>query len=150
MRLLSCLARAAVLAAMLAAAPLQTQPAFAGEAAIAPADGVGTLRSDPCSFYRGQAYGRGLTHVSTEMLWACEAIAARRSADMTLSERLVAVDMALDRYREAVISAGAAAFSRERGRLTESAAFGSGDAVKAALAESTGVSAALDAVRDGF
>lgn len=34
-------------------------------------------QADPCAFYRGQAYGRGLDHFAAEMLWACEAIAAR-------------------------------------------------------------------------
>lgn len=126
---------------------LSPPPARAGEeqGAAAPAQ-----RSDPCGFYRGQAYGRGLAHFATEMLWACEAIEARRASQMELSERMLAAEAALERYRAAVVAAGAAAFARERAARRGSLRLGAGDAAKAALAESTGTLAALDAIRAGF
>jgi hypothetical protein len=107
-------------------------------------------RSDPCGFYRAQAFGRGLDHFSTEMLWACEAIVARRDADMALGERLAAVELALERYRLAVIAEGAAAFARSRSRVARSAVVTTADTSKAALAESTGALAALESVRAGY
>jgi hypothetical protein len=133
----------------IAAAPRQAAAGESGAMAT-PVVSELTQRSDPCGFYRGQAYGRGLEHSSTEMLWACEAIALRRAAEMELSDRLVAVELALDRYRQAVVAAGAAAFVRHRARPQPAGPFGAGDAVKSALADSTGLSAALDAVREGY
>ncbi len=101
---------------------------------------------DPCAFYRGQAYGRGLDHFAAEMLWTCEAIAARQAAAMRLTGSLAAAKAALRRYREAVVAAASARFSQQRsaGRL------GLDDALKAQLAESTGALAALDAARTAF
>lgn len=125
---------------------LAPAPTTAGEDAT----GREGVRSDPCGFFRGQAYGRGLEDPATEMLWACETIASRRAAEMTLSERLVAVELALERYRTAVVEAGAAAFARNRADDYGSGYFGAGDAAKADLAESTGMTAALDAIRAGF
>lgn len=106
--------------------------------------------SDPCGFYRGQAYGRGLDHFLTEMLWACEAIAVRRRAEMPLSERLLAAEEALERYREALIAAGAAVFVRGRTTGAGSLRPGATDAIKTSLAESTGTMDALEAIRAGY
>ena len=61
--------------------------------------------SSPCAFFRDRAYGKGLDHPATAMLWACEAIAARRGAGVPLGERLEAVELALGRYRAAVVAA---------------------------------------------
>jgi hypothetical protein len=105
------------------------------------------VASDPCGFYRGQAYGRGIGHMATEMLWACEAISARRGAGMPLGDRLLAVELALERYRAAVISAGQAAFARDRRHGLEG---GHRDEAKREIAEHTGALAALDAIRAGF
>jgi hypothetical protein len=105
------------------------------------------VASDPCGFYRGQAYGRGIGHMATEMLWACEAIHARRGAGMPLGDRLLAVELALERYRAAVISAGQAAFARDRRHGLEG---GRRDEAKREIAEHTGALAALDAIRAGF
>jgi hypothetical protein len=105
--------------------------------------------SDPCGFFRAQAYGRGLEHYATEMLWACEAIAARRDREQELSLRLEAVELALERYREAVVAAGSGG-PGAAGRPARTPGFGPSDAVKAELAESTGMLAALEAIRAGF
>lgn len=126
------------------------QAAEDGPVATRPGTAETTTRSavsDPCGFFRGQAYGRGLSHVATEMLWACEEIAARRAAGMTVSERLVAVELALDRYRAEVVAAGAAGFARG---VTSSHYFGPGDAAKHRIAEDSGMLAALEAIRTGF
>lgn len=120
------------LATLAAAAWLAAGGAAAGDAGV----------SDPCSFFRAHAYGRGLTHFATEMLWACEAIRARREAEMEVGERLLAVEQALERYRAAVIAAGVAA----RGGRS----WTGGDATRTALAETTGMLAALEAIRFGF
>ena len=105
---------------------------------------------DPCSFYRGQAYGKGLAHFTTEMLWTCEAIAARRAAGMTLGDRLQAADMALNRYRAALLDAGRARFRSARAGAPRPGVLGLDDAAKRALAENSGALAALDAIRTGF
>lgn len=139
--LLSVLAAAAVLVA-------EGRPVAATELAPPPA-GLGAP-SDPCGFFRSQAYGRGLDHFLTEMLWACEAIATRRAAGVELSERLEATELALDRYRIAVIEAGAAVFARGRSARPGTARFGTDDTVKASLAATTGTLAALEAIRSGF
>lgn len=137
----------AALSAMAAAPP----PAVAGEAAapVIAAQGPG-MASDPCGFYRGQAYGRGLDHFLTEMLWACEAIAARRGAGMPLGDRLVAAEVALERYRAAVIAAGAAEFALGRSARPGALRLGAADAAKASLAASTGTLTALERIRTGF
>jgi hypothetical protein len=60
--------------------------------------------SNPCGFFRDQAWGKGIGHYATEMLWACEAIAMRRGAGLPLGDRLEAVDLALARYHDAVVA----------------------------------------------
>jgi hypothetical protein len=105
--------------------------------------------SDPCGFFRSQAYGRGIEHYATEMLWACEAIAGRREREQELSLRLEAVELALERYREAVVAAGSGVFAGGV-RTARAPTFGPSDAEKAELAESTGMLAALEAIRAGF
>ncbi len=130
------------------AAWLGPGPAAAGEDASPPGGLVAA--SDPCGFYRGQAYGRGLMHYATEMLWACETIQARHAAEMSLSARLLAAEAALERYRTAVIATGAAVFARERAARPGQMRLGAGEEAKAALAESTGTLAALEAIRAGF
>ena len=86
--------------------------------------------SQPCAFFRDRAWGRGLDHPATGMLWACEAIALRRGAGRALGDRLEAVDVALGRYRAAVTAAP--------------------EADDAALARSTGALDALEAVAAGY
>ncbi len=137
-----------------------TPLAFALVLALGPAPGWATedrderpdttVQSDTCSFFRAQAFGRGLDHFSTEMLWACEAVEQRRAAEMDLSERMVAVDLALQRYQAAVVAAGSAAFARDRARQHDTGHIGTGDRTKAQIAETTGMLAALEAIRTGF
>lgn len=123
-------------------------PGRAGEDRVAP--GTVTVQSDACGFFRAQAYGRGLEHFATEMLWACEAIARRKAADMPLSDRLRAVELALLRYQEEVVAASSAAFRADRARQYDTGYIGTGETIKAQIAESTGMLAALEAIRSGF
>jgi hypothetical protein len=104
--------------------------------------------SDPCSFYRHEAYGKGLEHFATEVVWACEAVAERRGAGMPLSDRMRAVEFALERYREAVVAANRRGFAHRPGP-------GDGwrdarERTREALAAETGILAALEAIRAGF
>jgi hypothetical protein len=122
----SCLAALALICAL---------PALAGEA---PPRAEG---AQACGFFRNQAYGKGLGHFATEMLWACEAIARRRAAAMPLGDRLEATDAALARYREAVVAEAGRGHFRPGG-FTE--------ADKATLAEATGALTALAAISAGF
>jgi hypothetical protein len=131
------------------AAAAATGAASGGETVTSGAAPAGAT-SDPCGFYRSQAYGRGLAHYATDMLWACETITARRWADMTLGARLEAVDLALERYRAAVVAAGVATFATGRAAGPASGRLGADDEHKAALAESSGALTALEAVRGGF
>ena len=102
-------------------------PARADEPALT----LTTLRpTNPCAFFRGQAWGKGLHDPSTEMLWACEAIAQRRRGACPLGVRLEATDAALNRYREALHATGTRGFgaaSRPRPQLHASRA-GAADA----------------------
>jgi len=129
------------LAAQAVAVPL---PAATQTAPVA----VGLAPSDPCAFFRGRAWGQGIAHYTTEMLWACEAIAVRHAAAMPLSERLRETEAALDRFRDAVVLAGGAAF--ERSRRLQLRYLGVSPADEREIAERVGVLAALDDIRAGF
>ena len=134
--------------AFAAALAISAAPGSAGEDRVAPAT-LG-VQSDMCGFFRAQAYGRGLEHYATEMLWACEAIARRKAADMPLSDRLLAVELALLRYRDEIVASSAAAFRSDRARQHDTGYIGTGETIKAQIAESTGMLAALEAIRSGF
>jgi hypothetical protein len=104
--------------------------------------------SDPCSFYRMEAYGKGLEHYATEVVWACEVVAERREAGMPLSDRMKAVAFALERYRAALVEANRRGFAHRPGP-------GDGwrearERAREALAEEAGMLAALEAIRSGF
>lgn len=108
----------------------------------APTEPLRAAQSDPCTFYRVQAYGKGIGHFSTEMLWACEAIRARHMAGLALSDRLLAVEAVLEEFRRAVVSATKTGSMHRRGP---------GAARRArSLAESTGALIALEGIRGGF
>jgi hypothetical protein len=83
--------------------------ALAAPAPVAGGEGAGwTLSSrgtEPCLFFRLQAYDRGLEHFDTAIHWACEVIARRRAAGMALSDRLVAAETAFEAYRLALVAA---------------------------------------------
>lgn len=130
-------------AAALLAASLLASPVSAQQAAV-----LRPPTADPCAFHRAQAYGRGLDHFATEMLWACEAVAARRAAAMPLPAPLAAAEFALRLYREAVVAEASAAFPRRRAEGAPR--LGLDDTAKVRLAETTGALAALDAARAGF
>lgn len=138
----------AVVALAVMLSPAWAPGATAGEEAAPTTSTLGA--TDPCGYFRGQAYGRGLEHFLTEMLWACETIARRRQAGMPLGDRLLATEAALERYRTAVVDAAAAS----PGSAGASGAGGkrpaAWEAVKASIAEETGTLAALDAIRSGF
>ena len=111
-----------VLAVALALPSLSTPGELPRLATLAP--------SSPCGFFRDRAWGKGLDPHATAMLWACEAIALRRGAGLTLGERLEAVDRALGRYRAAVVASDA------------------GD--DASVARASGALDAIDAIDGGF
>lgn len=116
-------------------------------AAPAPAQETTLAASDPCAFFRSRAWGKGLDDPATEMFWACEAIVARRAADIPLSDRLAAAEAALERFRGAVHDASAEAFvNRTRGFAT----LGLAPSRERDLAEASGVIAALEAIRERF
>jgi hypothetical protein len=101
--------------------------------------------SHPCTFYRSQAHRKGVTHFATEMHWACEAIVARRSAGMTLSDRLLATEHALIRYREALTEAAS-----DRTAGTRTSLMSISDERKHQIAEESGLLVALEAISGGF
>ena len=111
-------------------------------------DAGGSMRTaDPCTFYRGRAYRKPISHFATEMLWACEAIALRRTAAQPLGDRLEAAEAALEAYREAVVAASVAALrAMEPPRMR----MGLSEEETRALAEESGALAALDTIRSGF
>lgn len=124
---------------------------LAGEAAPTDQPRLGTLEpASACTFFRGQAYRKGLAHFATEMLWACETIAERGVARMPLNARLAATEAAMRRYREAVIAAGRTAFAETRMQDVAPRTHGLTDATKLRIAEESGVLAALEAIRGGF
>lgn len=104
--------------------------------------------SDTCGFYRGTAFGKGLTHFATEMLWTCEAIEQRRRAGMRLSAELANAEQRLETYRQAVVKASVSdlGHARQERRIQ----LGINEAQKYALAESTGALEALAEIRQGF
>lgn len=108
----------------------------------------GTVRSDPCHFYRARAWGQGIGDYTTEMLWACEAIAARRAAAVPLGPRLQAMANALDQFRDALVDAGSATFATSRN--VHSRNLGVSRRAQHEIAERTGVLAALEAIQTGF
>jgi hypothetical protein len=83
--------------------------ALAAPASTAGGEDAGwTLSSrgtEPCLFFRLQAYDRGLEHFDTAIHWACEAIAHRRAAGMALPDRLLAAETAFEAYRVALVAA---------------------------------------------
>jgi len=110
-----------------------------------------TLRpTNTCAFFRGQAWGKGLNEPETEMLWACEAIAQRRAAQVPLGVRLEATDAALTRYREALHDTGTRGFGATSGSAPSFAPPAPAASDRRALAESTGVLAALMAIAEGY
>jgi hypothetical protein len=106
--------------------------------------------SDPCVFFRGQAFDKALSDYTREMLWACEEIARRRAARIPLGDRLEATAAMLDAYREAIIAAGSEAFVRNRRAGLPPWALGLSDDEKYAIADATGALLALEAIRLGF
>jgi len=80
-----------VLASMLVVMVIPADPAAAQAQPVA----AGLAQSDPCQFYRGRAWGRGITHYTTEMVWACEAITRRRAASVPLGDRLEEAEAAM-------------------------------------------------------
>ena len=126
------LVRRTCLAALVLALGL---PAHAGEPVGSRSQDVGVA----CGFFRNQAFGKGLGHYATEMLWACETIARRRAGERPLGDRLEATDAALNRYRDAVIA---------EARRARAAPFTERD--KQTLAEATGALVALSGIAEGF
>ena len=104
--------------------------------------------SDPCGFYHGRAHGKGIDHYTTEMLWVCRAIAARRAAAMPVGDRLRATEAAFESYRSEVVAASVQDFARKQDGLTRRLGLSEDDMQR--IADRTGVLLALEAVRGGF
>jgi hypothetical protein len=128
----------------LAALAADRAPASAQSAPVAAAIGP----SDPCDFFRGRAWGQGIGDYTTEMVWACEAIAARQAASVPLGPRLAEMAAALERFRAAVIDTGQSTFG-ESLRL-RSRHLGVSRDRQHEIAAQTGVLAALQAIQTGF
>ncbi len=109
---------------------------------------IGSASGDPCRFFRGRAFGKGVDHYATEMLWVCNAIAERRRAAMPLSDRLQATEAALENYRQGVVSATVADLDRRRRARERRLGLSEEDTLR--IAEESGALIALDAVRSGF
>jgi hypothetical protein len=138
------LARAAVLAILVLTTSIPTSPAAAQAQRVT----AGIAHSDPCQFYRGRAWSRGITHYTTEMVWTCEAIARRRAASLPLGERLREAEGALERFRAAVVEAGSSEFARVRSE--DQGHFVLGAHTQDEIAARTGVLSALESIRAGF
>jgi hypothetical protein len=135
---------------------LGTVAVIAGLSAGALADPVpqervspaGSTASDPCSFYRAHAYGQGIDHYTTEVVWACEAVAQRRATGQPLSDRVEAVEFALRQYRAALVADTRRRFAHAPAPGTTYAE--ARERARRALAEESGMLAALEAIREGF
>jgi hypothetical protein len=103
---------------------------------------------DLCGYYRSQARGQGLDHYTTEALWACQALAARKAAGMPLSDRMQAVAFALEQFREAMAEERAARYPRTGGPGVPTRV--ARERAREIVAEESGMLAALEAVRTGF
>lgn len=135
-----------LMSALLALAVLASDPRPLAAQSAPVSTGMGA--SEPCDFYRGRAWGQGIADYTTEMLWACEAIAARQAAGVPLSPRLAEMAAALERFRTAVVDTGLVMFTESR-RL-QSRHLGISRERQREIAESTGVIAALAAIQTGF
>ncbi len=111
---------------------------------------VTSHKADPCGFERTEAYGAGLMHFSTEMLWGCEAVARRRAAALPLGDRLLRFAKAMNRYEAAVATASRLSYSTRRTTGIYMPVPALTDTEKQALAESTGTLQALAEIRSGF
>ncbi len=131
-------------AALLLAGALLAPP---GPAAAEAAEEDAAL-AQLCGYLRSQARGQGIDHYTTEALWACEALAARRAAGMPLSDRMLAVAFALEQFREAMAEERAARYPRTRGPGISTRV--ARERARAIVAEESGMLAALEAVRTGF
>jgi hypothetical protein len=104
--------------------------------------------ADPCNFYRVRARGKGINHYLTEVVWACEMVVQRRETGVGMSERMVAVEFALEQYREALVE------DRRNPRvpagLRGTALRAAQEAERDRIAEESGMLAALEAIRLGF
>jgi hypothetical protein len=106
--------------------------------------------NDPCLFFRGQAYERGVPAFAIDMLLACEEIDRRRTAGLRLSDRLRATEAMLQTYREAIVAAGNEAFDRRDRAGQAPWLLGLSGEEKYAIAEATGALLVLDSIRNGF
>jgi hypothetical protein len=133
-----------VAAAVVAGLAVDPSPAMAeGDPVPAAARSV-----DPCAFFRQRMRGHGLDHWWVEVVWACQEVTRRRAAGMAMSDRLLAVEFALARFREAVSRDRAERVARP-GPRGESFRAEQAAAVER-LAEETGMLAALEGIRQGF
>jgi hypothetical protein len=135
--------------ALATAAALVAAPAAAGERAD---DGrASALRhTDPCTFYRSQAWQKGLDHFAQDMLWSCEVINRRRSVGMPLSDRLRAAEAALDVYRAEVVRRARLRFREDRARGADPFHRRITDDEKRRIAAETGALKALAALSTGY
>jgi hypothetical protein len=140
------LARAILLAAVLSV----PAPSGRAEDAAQPVVLMSLKPSDPCSFFRGQAWGQGLNHFSQDMLWSCEAIEARRGAGIALSDPLDIVASALDAYRTALVAAAGREFRNLRAAGGSAAIMQVSPTEKTRIAQETGALDAIAALNDAL
>jgi hypothetical protein len=75
-------------------------------------------------------------------------MAPRRAASVPLGERLLAMEAALERFRNAIVEIGSARFAESQS--DELRYYGISPTTQQEIAERTGALAALDAIRGGF
>jgi hypothetical protein len=106
--------------------------------------------TDSCRFFREQAARKALEHYTRDMLWACEEIARRRSVGLPLGDRLLATQLMLDTYREAVTNARSEVVARNGRTGMPTWALALSDDDKYRIADSSGSLLVLEAIRNGF
>ena len=123
----------------------------AAVASVPPAPDYAALDpSDPCYFFREQARRKGLAHYATEMVWACEALAARRGAGLPLNDRMLATEAAFEAYRLRYLEALKVSHEAQGNRGYWRFGIDLSDDDKHVIAEDTGILVVLETIRNGF
>ncbi|MEM8570880.1 MAG: hypothetical protein AAGG56_08205 [Pseudomonadota bacterium] len=108
------------------------------------------VKSDPCLFYRSQAWRQGVSHYAQEMLLSCEAITNRRQAGIELSDRLLAAEHALKEYRSRVIARAVRHYRSDEMPRSDTGHHRVSEEEKRKIAEESGVLLAMEGLSSGF